>query len=125
MAGGWQAFSRQGLGFLTSTDWDPVRQLFGAGPAIFGTLVTSIIALVIAVPLSFGIALFLTEICPLSLRRPLGTMVELLAAGLTGSLLGTWIGLPLALIAAVLAFGVGGAAKLAAPDDERVFEKTA
>jgi len=78
--GGWPAFAKFGAGFIVSTEWDPVRQVFGALPAIWGTLITSIIALLIAVPLSFGIALFLTQICPLPLRRPLGTMVELLAA---------------------------------------------
>ena len=79
--GGWPILEKEGiLGFITSTEWDPVRDRFGALPTIYGTLVTSFIALMIAVPLSFGIAVFLTELCPLSLRRPLGTMVELLAA---------------------------------------------
>ena len=79
--GGYPILQKEGIiGFLTSTDWDPVRDKFGALPTIYGTLVTSFIALLIAVPLSFGIAVFLTELCPLSLRRPLGTMVELLAA---------------------------------------------
>ena len=78
--GGWPAFAKFGAGFLIGTEWDPVQMVFGALPAIYGTLITSIIALLIAVPLSFGIAVFLTEICPKPLRRPLGTMVELLAA---------------------------------------------
>lgn len=69
-----------GLGFLWSTDWDPPNDRFGALVPIYGTLVTSIIALLIAVPVSFGIALFLTELSPAWLRRPLGIAIELLAA---------------------------------------------
>ncbi len=78
--GGWPAFAKFGPGFIVGTQWDPVREVFGALPTIYGTIATSLVALVIAVPLSFGIAIFLTELCPASLRRPLGTMVELLAA---------------------------------------------
>jgi phosphate transport system permease protein len=69
-----------GLGFLWSADWDPVQERFGALVPIFGTLVTSAIAMLIAVPVSFGIALFLTELSPAWLKRPLGTAIELLAA---------------------------------------------
>ena len=69
-----------GLGFLTSTDWDPVENKYGGLVMIYGTLATSLIALVIAVPVSFGIALFLTELSPAWLKRPLGIAVELLAA---------------------------------------------
>ena len=69
-----------GPAFLFSTEWNPPAEQFGALIPIYGTLVTSVIALVIAVPVSFGIALFLTELSPLWLRRPLGTAVELLAA---------------------------------------------
>jgi phosphate transport system permease protein len=69
-----------GLGFLTSVEWNPVTGEFGAFNAIFGTVITSLIALLIAVPISFGIAIFLTELCPVWLKRPLGTAVELLAA---------------------------------------------
>jgi phosphate transport system permease protein len=69
-----------GLGFLWSSDWDPVQNKFGGLVMIYGTLMTSLIALVIAVPVSFGIALFLTELSPAWLKRPLGTAVELLAA---------------------------------------------
>jgi phosphate transport system permease protein len=76
----WPALSTFGLGFFFSLDWDVVKGQFGGLIAIYGTVVTSVIALVIAVPLSFGIALFLTELCPSYLRRPLGTAVELLAA---------------------------------------------
>ena len=76
----WPALKEFGPGFFVSSEWDPVNDQFGGLIAIYGTLVSSIIALLIAVPLSFGIAFFLTEICPASLRRPLGTAVELLAA---------------------------------------------
>jgi len=69
-----------GLGFFTSTEWDPVQEKFGGLVMIYGTLMTSLIALLIAVPVSFGIALFLTELSPSWLRRPLGTAIELLAA---------------------------------------------
>ena len=76
----WPAFKKFGLEFLWRIEWDIVNEEFGAAIAIFGTVVSSGIALFIAVPLSFGIALFLTETCPVWLRRPLGTAVELLAA---------------------------------------------
>ena len=76
----WPAFSKFGLQFLWRVEWDIVNEEFGAAIAIFGTLASATIALLIAVPLSFGIALFLTETCPVWLRRPLGTAVELLAA---------------------------------------------
>ena len=76
----WPALHTFGVGFFFTQEWDIVNGEFGGLIAIYGTLVTSIIALLIAVPLSFGIALFLTEICPTPLRRPLGTAVELLAA---------------------------------------------
>lgn len=69
-----------GPSFLWSADWDPVQEKFGALVPIYGTLVTSLIAMVIAVPVSFGIALFLTEMAPSWLKRPLGTAIELLAA---------------------------------------------
>ena len=78
--GGWQAVSTFGPGFLVSSAWNPVTDQFGALVPIYGTLVTSLIALLIAVPISFGIALFLTEVAPPWLRRPVGTAVELLAA---------------------------------------------
>jgi len=76
----WPAFKKFGLEFIWRIEWDIVNEEFGAAIAIFGTVVSSGIALLIAVPLSFGIALFLTETCPVWLRRPLGTAVELLAA---------------------------------------------
>ena len=74
------AIKEYGLGFLVSTDWDPVKDKYGGLVMIYGTLMTSFIALVIAVPVSFGIALFLTELSPAWLKRPLGTAIELLAA---------------------------------------------
>lgn len=80
VAGAWPAISKYGLGFLTSTTWDPVKNEYGGLVMIYGTLATSMIALVIAVPVSFGIALFLTELSPSWLKRPLGTAIELLAA---------------------------------------------
>jgi phosphate transport system permease protein len=78
--GGRLAFETFGLGFITSTDWDAVGGKFGALVPIYGTVVTSIIALVIAVPVSLGIALFLTDIAPRWIRGPIGIAVELLAA---------------------------------------------
>jgi len=78
--GAWPAIERYGLGFLANSVWDPVGQEFGGLVMIYGTLATSFIALVIAVPVSFGIALFLTELSPAWLKRPLGTAIELLAA---------------------------------------------
>ena len=74
------ALSKFGFGFFTTVEWDIINGEFGGLIAIYGTLITSVIALIIAVPLSFGIAVFLTEICPKSLRRPLGTAIEILAA---------------------------------------------
>ncbi|OYY56901.1 MAG: phosphate ABC transporter permease subunit PstC [Polynucleobacter sp. 35-46-207] len=76
----WPALDKFGIGFFFTKEWDIINGEFGGLIAIYGTLVTSFIALIIAVPLSFGIAVFLTELCPSSLRRPLGTAVELLAA---------------------------------------------
>ena len=78
--GGLKAFGRFGAGFLSSTAWDPVHQAFGAGVSVYGTLITSILALLMAVPISFGIGFFLTELAPKWLRRPVGTAIELLAA---------------------------------------------
>jgi len=74
------AFQKFGFRFFYTDVWNPVKLDFGALAPIYGTLVTSAIALVIGVPVSFGIALFLTEMCPVLLKRPLGTAVELLAA---------------------------------------------
>lgn len=83
------AFKEFGLGFISRVEWDPVGDQFGAMIAIWGTLATSIIALAVAFPISFGIALFLTEICPVWLRRPMGTAVELLA-GVPSIIYGMW-----------------------------------
>ena len=80
LVGAAPAIKHFGLGFLVSTDWDPVKEKFGGLVMIYGTLMTSLIALVIAVPVSFGIAIFLTEMSPGWLKRPLGIAVELLAA---------------------------------------------
>lgn len=76
----WPAFHKFGVGFIWRVEWDIINDEFGAMIAIYGTLVSSVIALLLAVPLAFGIAVFLTETCPLWLRRPLGTAIELLAA---------------------------------------------
>ena len=76
----WPAFQKFGFEFIWRVEWDIVNEEFGAAIAVVGTLVSATIALLIAVPLSFGVALFLTETCPVWLRRPLGTAVELLAA---------------------------------------------
>jgi phosphate transport system permease protein len=78
--GAWPAIKEYGLSFLWRAEWDPVQDKYGGLVMIYGTLMTSAIALVIAVPVSFGIALFLTELSPGWLRRPLGTAIELLAA---------------------------------------------
>ncbi len=78
--GGIGAFRAFGLGFVTSAVWNPVTEKFGGFVSIYGTLVTSVIALVLAVPLAFGIAFYLTELAPGWLRRPVGTAIELLAA---------------------------------------------
>ena len=80
LIGAWPSISEYGLGFLTSSVWDPVQNQYGGLVMIYGTLATSFIALLIAVPVSFGIALFLTELSPAWLKRPLGTAIELLAA---------------------------------------------
>lgn len=87
--GAWPAFKEFGPAFITTVEWDPVNERFGGLIAIVGTLATSFIALLIAFPVSFGIALFLTEICPAALRRPLGTAVELLA-GVPSIIYGMW-----------------------------------
>jgi phosphate transport system permease protein len=80
VVGAWPAIEKYGLSFLTRTDWDPVQDSYGGLVMIYGTLMSSFIALLIAVPVSFGIAMFLTELSPAWLKRPLGIAVELLAA---------------------------------------------
>jgi len=80
VAGALPALEHFGWGFITSSDWNPVTEKFGALPAIYGTLVTSAIAMLIGIPVAFGIAIFITELCPPWLKRPIGTLIELLAA---------------------------------------------
>jgi phosphate transport system permease protein len=80
LIGSWPALKTFGFSFITREVWNPVTDKFGALAAIYGTVVTSVIAMVIAVPTGFGIALFLTELCPPMLKRPIGVAVELLAA---------------------------------------------
>jgi phosphate transport system permease protein len=83
------AFYAFGFGFFTTEVWNPVTEKFGAAAAIFGTLVTSAIAMAIAVPIGIGIAIFLTELCPPALRRPIGIAIELLA-GIPSIIYGIW-----------------------------------
>ncbi len=78
--GAWPAIQRFGAGFIFSTAWDPVAGLYGAWPAIFGTLLTSFLALLFAVPLALGVAIYLSEFAPMRIRRPIATVIELLAA---------------------------------------------
>ncbi len=78
--GGWPALRTFRFGFLTSTIWNPVTEQFGALAPLYGTVITSLLAMLLAVPLAFGIAIFLTETCPLWLRSPISTCIELLAA---------------------------------------------
>lgn len=80
VAGAWPSISKFGLGFLTHSTWDPVNDQFGALPLIAGTLYSSLVALVIAIPFALGTAIFLTEFAPRWLRGPVATLVELLAA---------------------------------------------
>ncbi len=85
----WPSITTFGLGFLTSAEWNPPAERFGALVPMYGTVVTSLIALLIALPISFGIALFLTELSPTWLRRPLGIAIELLA-GIPSIVYGIW-----------------------------------
>jgi phosphate transport system permease protein len=80
IAGASPALNEFGLGFLVTQGWNPVTEKFGALAPIYGTLVTSAIAMLIGIPVAFGVALFITELCPVWLKRPLSTMIELLAA---------------------------------------------
>ncbi|TSE04454.1 phosphate ABC transporter permease subunit PstC [Mesorhizobium intechi] len=89
VAGSWQALSTFGFSFLTTESWNPVTEKFGALAPIYGTIITSAIAILIAVPLGIGIAIFLTELCPRPLRRPIGMAVELLA-GIPSIIYGIW-----------------------------------
>jgi len=87
--GSMPAFQAFGLGFFTTQIWNPVTEKFGALAPIYGTVVTSVIAMAIAVPLGIGVAVFLTELCPPFLRRPIGTAIELLA-GIPSIIYGIW-----------------------------------
>jgi phosphate transport system permease protein len=83
------AFKAFGFDFLTTEKWNPVTEKFGAIAPIYGTLVTSLIAMIIGIPVSIGIAIFLTELCPYWLRRPIGIAIELLA-GIPSIIYGIW-----------------------------------
>jgi phosphate transport system permease protein len=87
--GAWPAFSTYGFGFLVTEVWNPVTEKFGAVAPIYGTLVTSVLAMLFGVPVSFGIAMFITELCPPWLKRPLGIAIELLA-GIPSIIYGIW-----------------------------------
>ena len=89
VAGSMPAFKAFGFGFITTEAWSPTRERFGALAPIYGTLVTSLIAMLIAVPVGIGIAIFLTDLCPRMLRRPIGIAVELLA-GIPSIIYGIW-----------------------------------
>jgi len=85
----WTSITRFGFGFLTETTWDPVNGVFGAAPAIYGTVFSSVLALLLAVPISIGAAIFLAEMSPSWLRSPLSFLIEMLAA-LPSVVLGLW-----------------------------------
>ncbi len=87
--GAWPAVKAFGFGFLVTEVWNPVTEKFGGLAAIYGTLVTSLLAMLVAVPVGIGIAIFLTEICPRSLQRPIGIAIELLA-GIPSIIYGIW-----------------------------------
>jgi phosphate transport system permease protein len=85
----WPAITRFGLGFLTTNDWNPVAKRFGAAPFLYGTVVTSAIALLFAAPLSVAISIYLTELAPRRIRRPVATLIDMLAA-IPTVILGLW-----------------------------------
>jgi phosphate transport system permease protein len=87
--GGWPAFHKFGFGFFTTSSWNPVTEVYGAAGPIVGTLITSFLALILSLPIAFGVAVFLVEFCPSFLRRPIGVAVELLA-GIPSIVYGMW-----------------------------------
>jgi phosphate transport system permease protein len=87
--GGWPAFRKFGFSFFTISSWNPVTEVYGAAGPIVGTLITSFLALLLALPVAFGVAVFLVEFCPAFLRRTIGTAVELLA-GIPSIVYGMW-----------------------------------
>jgi phosphate transport system permease protein len=87
--GGWPAFRQFGFGFLTSSEWNPVTEVYGAAGPIVGTLVTAFLSLVMALPLALGVAVFLVEFCPRAVSRPIAIAVELLA-GIPSIVYGMW-----------------------------------
>jgi phosphate transport system permease protein len=87
--GGWPALSKFGIGFLFSSAWNPVTDVYGAAGPIVGTVITAALALLVSLPIAGGVAFFLTELCPAPLRRPIGTAVELLA-GIPSIVYGMW-----------------------------------
>jgi len=87
--GGWPAFSKFGISFFTTSSWDPVQDQFGIAALIVDTILVAFLALLMAVPIAFGAAFFLVELCPPFLRRPIGTAVELLA-GIPSIVFGMW-----------------------------------
>jgi phosphate transport system permease protein len=87
--GGWPAFRQFGFGFLFSTAWDPVNEVYGAAGPIVGTVITSLLSLAMALPLALGVAVFLVEFCPRRLSRPIAIAVELLA-GIPSIVYGMW-----------------------------------
>ena len=89
LVGSMPAFKAFGFGFITNQAWSPTREHFGALASIYGTLVTSLIAMLIAVPVGIGVAIFLTDLCPRPLRRPIGIAIELLA-GIPSIIYGIW-----------------------------------
>ena len=87
--GSWASITKFGFSFLFTQRWNTDQEIFGAMPAIYGTLVSSLLAMLIAVPVGLGIAIFLTELCPMALRRPIGIAIELLA-GIPSIIYGIW-----------------------------------
>ncbi len=87
--GGWPALHKYGFAFFTSSEWNPVTEVFGAAGPIAGTLVSAVLALLFSLPVAFGVAVFLVEFCPAILRRPIGVAVELLA-GIPSIVYGMW-----------------------------------